>query len=187
MCIIFYFYCAGLVFGCLSIDYPLPLAGRRPQRMGAATFMTTIRSSSVWSMPQIEQFLQDTRIPARLAFLSADGAPQLCSLWYLYDSGLIWCATQQNARLSALLARDGRCAFEVAGDNPPYRGVRGQGQAAVCAAEGRDVLLRLIDRYLQQRDSGFARWLIARSETEVAIRISPRWLTSWDFGARMSS
>jgi hypothetical protein len=149
--------------------------------------MTPIRSGSAWSAPQIEQYLRETCIPVRLAFLATDGAPLLCSLWYLYDSGFIWCATQRGARLTALLARDGRCAFEVAGDDPPYRGVRGQGEASLCVAEGPDVLLRLIDRYLHRRDSGFARWLVARSDQEVAIRIRPRWLTSWDFGARMSS
>jgi hypothetical protein len=47
------------------------------------------------------------------------------------------------------------------------------------------VLLRLIDRYLGKRDSGFAAWLISRSASEVAIRLEPDWVTSWDFGKRM--
>jgi len=46
-------------------------------------------------------------------------------------------------------------------------------------------LLRLLDRYLGSRDSGFATWLIERASTEVAIRIEPTWLTSWDFSKRM--
>lgn len=43
-----------------------------------------------------------------------------------------------------------------------------------------------MDRYLGTRDSGFARWLLARQDREVAIRIEPDWLTSWDYGERMS-
>jgi hypothetical protein len=81
---------------------------------------------------------------------------------------------------------DQRCGFEVAGDAAPYRGARGQGRATLSGDAGPVLLLRLIDRYLQRRDSAFAQWLIARREYEVAIRIEPQWLTSWDYSARMS-
>jgi hypothetical protein len=84
-----------------------------------------------------------------------------------------------------LLERDPRCAFEVAGDDPPYRGVRGQGEAHLSTADGPAVLLSLIDRYLGDRDSTFARWLVSRSSDEVAIRVNPGWMTSWDFTRRM--
>ncbi|TFG87715.1 MAG: pyridoxamine 5'-phosphate oxidase family protein [Chromatiales bacterium] len=144
-----------------------------------------IRRTSAWSAGYIESFLVDAVIPLRLASLSKSGAPLLCSLWYIYEGGAICCATQRSAKLVSLLERDQRCAFEIAGDQPPYRGVRGQGTATLSAADGGPVLLRLIDRYLHGRDSGFAQWLIARQEEEVAIRIQPTWLTSWDFSQRM--
>ncbi|MEO7387557.1 MAG: pyridoxamine 5'-phosphate oxidase family protein [Gammaproteobacteria bacterium] len=144
-----------------------------------------IRSASAWSAVEIADFLLRTEIPVRLACLSGSRAPLLCSLWYLYDSGTIWCATPRSAKLVALLEQDPRCAFEIAGDSPPYRGVRGQGSASLSIADGPAVLLRLIDRYLHGRDSGFARWLMARQRDEVAIRIEPAWLTSWDCAARM--
>jgi len=54
-------------------------------------------------------------------------------------------------------------------------------------AAGEAILLRLIDRYLGERDSAFACWLVERAHTEVAIRIQPDWITSWDFSGRMSS
>ena len=67
----------------------------------------------------------------------------------------------------------------------PCRGVRGQGTARLSRADGPAVLLRLIDRYLHTRESTSARWLIARQQEEVAVRIEPEWLTAWDFSARM--
>jgi nitroimidazol reductase NimA-like FMN-containing flavoprotein (pyridoxamine 5'-phosphate oxidase superfamily) len=144
-----------------------------------------IRSNSAWSAAEIESFLLRNEIPVRLACLSGSGAPLLCSVWYLYDDGGIWCATQRGALLVKRLENDPRCAFEIAGDLPPYCGVRGQGRAVLSPADGPAVLLRLIDRYLHGRDSEFARWLMARQDAEVAIRIEPDWLTSWDFSARM--
>jgi len=144
-----------------------------------------IRSGSAWSAAEIRQYLAGAEIPVRLACLATGGTPLLCSLWFLYDDDAIWCATPRSARLAVLLERDSRCAFEVAGDLMPYRGVRGQGVARLSRADGPAVLLRLIDRYLHSRESAFARWLIARQQDEVAIRIDPEWLTAWDFSARM--
>lgn len=149
--------------------------------------MSTIRSSSAWDEQQINRFLADTVIPIRLACIDRDGDPLVCSLWYLYADGALWCATQQTASVIKLLEANPRCGFEVAPETMPYRGVRGQGKVALSAEQGPGVLLRLLDRYLGTRDSGFATWLIARSSTEVAIRIEPAWLTSWDFSQRMRS
>ncbi|MEO8443888.1 MAG: pyridoxamine 5'-phosphate oxidase family protein [Gammaproteobacteria bacterium] len=145
-----------------------------------------IRKSSAWKAAGIEQFLLGAEIPVRLACLGKDGTPLICSLWYHYDQGSIWCATQLDARLVTLLGNDPRCAFEIAGDQPPYRGVRGQGSASLSREDGPAVLQRLVDRYLKSRETAFARWLLSRQDDEVAIRIQPDWLTSWDFSGRMA-
>ena len=147
--------------------------------------MSRVRSSSAWDMPQIEEFSHAAAIPIRLACSDKEGVPLICSLWYLYADEALWCATQQSASVAALLERSPRCAFEVAPESMPYRGVRGQGRAIVLPDEGPEILLQLIDRYLGDRDTQFAAWLIGRSKTEVAIKIEPDWLTSWDFGSRM--
>jgi len=149
--------------------------------------MPTIRSSSAWDEQQINRFLADTVIPIRLACIDRDGDPLVCSLWYLYADGALWCATQQTANVIALFEANPRCGFEVAPETMPYRGVRGQGKVTLSAEQGPATLLRLLDRYLGTRDSGFATWLIARSVGEVALRIDPDWLTSWDFSQRMKS
>ena len=144
-----------------------------------------IRRGSAWTAVQIEAYLGAEEIPVRLGSISG-GAPLVSSLWYLYEEGVIWCATRPDAHLIRWLEGNPRCAFEVAGDCMPYKGVRGQGVAILDASLGEEMLLRLIDRYLHDRDCDFARWLIARSEGEVAICIRPDWINSWDFSGRMS-
>ena len=47
------------------------------------------------------------------------------------------------------------------------------------------MLGRLIDRYLGDRKSRLARWLLGRAEEELAIRIEPRWISAWDYTERM--
>ena len=145
-----------------------------------------VRRSSMWEAPQIERFLHETAIPLRLAGLSAPEQPLICSLWFEYRDGLLWCATPADAWLVKQLAAHDRCAFEVAGDRMPYRGVRGQGRVTLDATQGGVALGRLIDRYLGSRDSDFAQWLLSRADEEVAILIEPAWLTAWDFSSRMT-
>ena len=50
---------------------------------------------------------------------------------------------------------------------------------------GEEILCRLLDRYLGSRETPLARWLLSRASQEVAIRIEPERLTSWDFSRRM--
>jgi len=146
-----------------------------------------IRSNSAWPRPQIEHFLRSERIPVRLACLTSHGGPIVCSLWYLYDDCVLWCATQKSARVVSYLTHHPVCGFEVAPEAMPYKGVRGQGKVSLSQERGLGVLQRLIDRYLGNRESEFARWLIKRGDKEVAIRIEPTWLTAWDFTPRMKS
>ena len=138
-----------------------------------------------WSETEIERFLAETRVPLRLACNGASGHPVLVSLWFTARDGRLWCATQKSSKVAEHLRRDPRCAFEVAVDSAPYRGVRGQGHAVLHDVEGEPMLRNLIGRYLGDDDSEFSRWLLARADNETAIAIEPRTLVSWDYRDRM--
>jgi nitroimidazol reductase NimA-like FMN-containing flavoprotein (pyridoxamine 5'-phosphate oxidase superfamily) len=149
--------------------------------------MTTAKQHppELWSQEAITSYLQQMRIPLRLASVTNTGWPLVISLWYLYENGRFYCATQKTAKIVAHLAGEPRCAFEIAADEPPYRGVRGQGKAVIIPERGAEILSRLLERYLQDATSTLAQWLLARSQQEVAIEIEPVALTSWDYTARM--
>lgn len=140
-----------------------------------------------YALDEAERYLRDTVVPVRLACLTASGWPLVLSLWFLYRDGALWCASRPGARIVGHLERDARCAFEVARDAPPYRGVRGQARASVRRGEADRLLGELIDRYLGARTSPLARRLLAGAADEVAIRIVPTRLTSWDYTDRMGA
>ena len=137
-----------------------------------------------WDMATIEHYLQVTVIPVRLATSGRSG-PLVQSMWFLWRDCRLWCATQDSAVVVHRLQADPHCAFEVAGDMPPYRGVRGQGVAEIVKSEGKDVLRQLLQRYLGGTHSGLAGWLLSRADHEVAISVRPDHMTSWDFRSRM--
>ena len=139
-----------------------------------------------WSMDAIERYLRTAVLPVRLASIAADGSPVVLSLWYLYEDGAIWCATQRTARIIARLEREPRCGFEIAADSIPYRGVRGRARATIDVHRGATLLSRLLNRYLGGTDSPLASWLLARAEHEVAIRLDHMRVSTWDFTGRMT-
>lgn len=147
--------------------------------------MTRI-ASGPWDQRVIEEFLTSTRIPVRLATNGSSG-PLVQSLWFAPIGVQLWCCTQKSSLLTRRLERDDRVGFEVAADTPPYRGVRGTGVAQLIDENVENVLRTLIARYQGSESTNLSEWLLSRIDSEVAIRIEPRTLSSWDFSARMGS
>jgi hypothetical protein len=131
------------------------------------------------------RYLEEIRIPLRLAAVTESGWPLVLSLWFMLRAGSLWCATQGTAKIVRHLEADPRCAFEVAPEQPPYRGVRGRGRATIHAERGKETLEVLLHRYLGGTTSPLARQLLAKCDTEVAIEIKPITIFSWDYTNRM--
>jgi len=144
-----------------------------------------MRRKGPWSTGKIGRFLEESRVPIRVACNGASGHPVLASLWFVPLDGKLWCATQQTAKVVSHFRRDPRCAFEVSVESPPYRGVRGPGVATLHENRGEEILRMLIDRYLRDSTSRLAGFLLARVEHEAAIAIDPQALVSWDYQERM--
>jgi len=138
-----------------------------------------------WSETEMRRFLDQVRVPVRLACNGRSGHPVLASLWYLREGDRLWCATQRDARVAALLERDPACAFDVSLESVPYRGLRGQARATLHDERGEEILRRLIDRYLGASKPRLAESLLSRAATETAITIEPWSIVSWDFSERM--
>ena len=144
----------------------------------------TIRSGP-WGQERIDAFLEQARIPIRLASIGT--YPIVQSLWFLPEGGGLWCATQSESVLAQRLRANDHCGFEISADTPPYRGVRGTGQAILVREEAARVLPLLVQRYLGNESSRLGDWLMSRLDNEVAIRIENLTVTSWDFSERMGT
>jgi len=144
-----------------------------------------IRLTGPWTESRVQEFLAEARIPMRLAANTDSGFPIVLSLWFLAEDEEIFAVVHRDARIAKRLEADARCAFEIAPDQPPYRGVRGQATASLDTDGAAALLERLLDRYLGSTDSSLGRFLLARAEEELIVRLRPNWMASWDYSERM--
>jgi nitroimidazol reductase NimA-like FMN-containing flavoprotein (pyridoxamine 5'-phosphate oxidase superfamily) len=140
--------------------------------------------TGVWDESEVAAFLADAVVPVRLAVRTPGGPLWMLSLWFVHREGSLWCATSADADVVRYLEGDDGVAFEVSTNDPPYRGVRGNGTATVLP-DGEALLRDLLERYLGGTGSPLARRLLDPSREEVQIRVDPRRIHSWDYSDRM--
>jgi nitroimidazol reductase NimA-like FMN-containing flavoprotein (pyridoxamine 5'-phosphate oxidase superfamily) len=138
-----------------------------------------------WNREQVDSFLNNSQFPLRLACVAEDGFPRVVSVWYGYDGQSLRCVSHRSSQLVSLLQRCERVGFELAPNEPPYHGVRGQGIARLGSDADGEVLGEMLQRYLGGTESKLGKWLLSRSEDEVLITIEPLRLFSWDYRERM--
>ncbi|MFK8018416.1 MAG: pyridoxamine 5'-phosphate oxidase family protein [Pseudomonadales bacterium] len=145
-----------------------------------------VTRNSSWDEKQIEGYFHSAHTPIRIAVSSEDGYPIICSMWFEYSDGYLWCAAHQSSRLIQALQANAKCSFEISGNEVPYCGVRGRGTVTLDAQSAKPVLESLIKRYLGNSNSSLSNWLLGRAAEEYAIRIELTRLSAWDFSHRMS-
>lgn len=133
----------------------------------------------------IDQMVSDPKIPIRLACVKPNGNPRVLSLWYVQINDKIYCATQNSAKIVSYFKKNPICGFEIAGDKPPYRGVRGEGRVRILDNKGENILEILVKKYLGEKESKLSRFLKSNSKTEVAIEISLHKIFNYDYSKRM--
>ena len=145
-----------------------------------------VSESSQLDAAAIQAYLEDARIPLRLAVNGSDGCPIVASHWFEYRGGQLYCVLHRDALVAKRLDATGCCGFEVAHESMPYRGVRGQANIALLPVPAGGQLKNLFARYGVKEDSQLATWLLGRIDEECVLCITPRWVSGWDYSERMS-
>ena len=146
-----------------------------------------IAVSGPWGRREIDRYLSTTKVPLRLGCVGQDGFPRVVSVWFMYADGHFLCASHRESQLVNLLRRSHKVGFEIAPNEPPYCGVRGQGLAEISGEGGAETLKQLIDHYLGASNADLAQWLMSRGEDELLIRIEVQRFFSWDYRKRMEA
>ncbi|WP_420546291.1 hypothetical protein [Nitrosopumilus sp.] len=133
----------------------------------------------------LEILIPKEKIPIRISFMKSNGFPTVVSLWYTHENGRIYCAVQKTAKVISYIQKNPKCGFEIAGDMPPYKGLRGEGTVKTLHDKGEEILETLIEKYLGTKESMLSRFLRGNSKNEVAIEVIPQKTYSYDYSKRM--
>ena len=140
-----------------------------------------------WDHDEVGRFLARSVIPLRIGVTTPSGWPLVLSVWFVPVRDELLAATRPTSTLVRCLRERPRCGFEVAGDTPPYHGIRGRAEVVLDHSAGAATLDRLLERYLGGRTSPLAERLRHDASDEVCIRLRPVSVISWDYRARMAS
>jgi hypothetical protein len=96
--------------------------------------------------------------------------------------------TSKLARKTQNLGNRPTIYFSIDGENPPYKGVKGKGNATVVEDPNRIVSQaeKISMKYLGTLDHPVAKEMADRSKSGegVLVEISPQFFSTWDFGKR---
>ncbi|CAA0082281.1 Uncharacterised protein [BD1-7 clade bacterium] len=148
-----------------------------------------LKTSSRWNQQQVEDYLSGSQVPIRVACMTTNetaNVPLVASHWFTYNAGLLYCVIHKQSVFCKHLNANPSVGFEIAGDVMPYKGIRGQGVAHFDPKNTEKLLKAALQKYRVEPQTKLASFLLGRLPEEVAIAITPRWLTSWDFSDRMS-
>jgi nitroimidazol reductase NimA-like FMN-containing flavoprotein (pyridoxamine 5'-phosphate oxidase superfamily) len=106
--------------------------------------------------------LINLKVPLRLACLTSSGWPMIVPLWFTFLNNRLYCATQENAKIISYLKKDPRCAFDISTENPPYKGMRGQGKIKINKDCSTEVLEIVIQKYLRNKYKNLTEYLLKK-------------------------
>jgi nitroimidazol reductase NimA-like FMN-containing flavoprotein (pyridoxamine 5'-phosphate oxidase superfamily) len=135
-----------------------------------------------WSDAELNEFLDETAVPMRLACRTPGGGLWMLSLWFAHREGRLACATGSDADVVSYLEADPEVAFEISTNEPPYRG---QGRATLVPDEEKRLIEDLLVRYLGGTDSELAARLLDEDRDETNVYVEPTKVYTWDFTERM--
>jgi hypothetical protein len=146
-----------------------------------------VQPKSDWALPEIEQFLIHQNTPMRIAVMDSQGFPMICSVWHQYNDGKIFAVAHKNSKLVKKLRQSPQCAFEIALNQPPYKGVRGQAVATIGEQSAGTQLEALLDRFIGDGYDQLRGFLNKRGEDERLITLTLGKISAWDFSPRMKA
>jgi PPOX class probable F420-dependent enzyme len=138
---------------------------------------------------EAERFLE-SKLNLQIATIDEKGEPNIQPVWFYYDKdeGKLLVLTSKVAKKTQNLSNRPTIYFSIDDENPPYKGVKGKGTAAV--VEDPNLIVpqaeKISMKYLGTLDHPAAKEMADRSKNGegVLVKISPKFFSAWDFGKR---
>jgi PPOX class probable F420-dependent enzyme len=152
---------------------------------------TVAANSSIpgMSREEAERFLE-SKLVLQIATVDEKGEPNIQPVWFYYDKEeeKLLILTSKLAKKTQNLRNRPTIYFSIDDENPPYKGVKGKGNANI--VEDPKLIIpqaeKISMKYLGTLDHPAAKEMANRSKNGegVLVEISPKFFSTWDFGKK---
>ena len=140
---------------------------------------------------EAERFLE-SKLNLQIATIDEQGEPNIHPVWFYYDKdqGKLLILTSKLAKKTQNLRNRPTIYFSIDDEKPPYKGVKGKGNATIVEDPNRIVPQadKISMKYLGTLDHPAAKEMADRSKKGegVLVEISPKFFSTWDFSKSQS-
>src|SRR3712207_581205 len=134
--------------------------------------------------------LLESKLNLQIAIIDEKGDPNIQPVWFYYENaqGKLLIITFKLAKKTQNLKNRPTIYFSIDDENPPYKGVKGKGNATIVEDPKRIIpqAEKISMKYLGTLDHPAAKEMADRSKNGegVLVEISPKFFSTWDFGKR---
>lgn len=134
---------------------------------------------------QINRFLSSGKMNLQFGTLDNKNEPNIHPVWYIYDNGCFYFATETKSRKIQNIKKRKTVYFAVSNEEEPYVGVRGKGQAFILENKKQNIIVtkKIIRKYLGNKKCQLAYEVMNEIESglEVVVEIKPNYYSVWSF------
>ena len=134
---------------------------------------------------EITDFLSKTKKNLQLGTIDDKNEPNIHPVWFLYEKGLIYCATEKKSKKIKNIQNNNIVYFSIDDDNIEYKGVRGKGIARIIDDVDFNVQIteKIIIKYAGDLKSKLAKEVMdeIKNGIEVILEITPKFYSVWSF------
>ena len=136
---------------------------------------------------EVDNFLE-SKLNLQFATTDEQGEPNIQPVWFYYDKNgeKLMITTSKLAKKTQNLKNRPSVCFSIDDESPPFKGVKGKGNATIVEDPNRTVPQgdRISMKYLGTLDHPIAKMISDRSKKGevVVIEISPKFFSTWDYG-----
>lgn len=140
---------------------------------------------SKMNQEQIDEFLSSGRMNMQLGSLDSKNEPNVHPVWYVYENGKIYFATETKSKKVQNIKHNNTVYFSIDNEKEPYVDVRGKGKSKILKNKDQNLIIakKIISKYLGRKKSQLADEIIDEIEhgVEVIIEIKPQYFSACIF------
>ena len=146
--------------------------------------------SSPLTEQEIKDFLETSRLNLHLGTSDEKQEPNVHPIWYHFDrlSDKLYVETSKASKKMSNVRKNKTVYFCIDEPNPPYKGVRGKGEATIHEDIDFNVPIseRILAKYLGDLEHPMAKQLLSyvKGGESAIIEITPDYYSTWDNSKR---